>query len=422
MAGECKTSTPCSIFATQFPCGDPAGFAFNTPTSTDPFTTRLVSWQVDNTPAVPDAATWGCTLNLNDGADHCDPVLISPGQCLLPLATATSPLLDFTGAKGLTPRVRFALYMDVDVQTQATTGWDAPQIEVLDENGAVLQTYVWPVTAQNTKVWLSNQELLIPEAQGKKVRLRFGLSLTQNYSTDPGNLGAGVFVDNLTVDAVWLAEDCVDGADNDGDGQVDCADSSCQDDPWCHPLYQDDFACNSSEAWQIFASNQSVRWSIDNTPAAPALTAGDCALNYNNGVNYNALDTLGQNAPSAGLAQLVLGVNTAGATKLRLDFRVWQDVEAEAAYDRLILQVSTDNFAGCCALVCADSAATNCNTANTTSWVVPKGTLQAWQARSFDLSAFAGKTIAVRLRFDTIDALYNTGAGVFVDDLRLIAD
>lgn len=421
-AGECKPTSPCAIFSTQFTCGDSSGFVFTTPESTDPFTPRLVSWQVDNTPAVPDATSWGCTLNLNDGVDHCDPMLVQPGQCLLPTATATSPLLDFTTAKGLTPRVRFAIYMDVDVQPPATAGWDAPQVEVLDEGGALLRTIVLPVTAQNVKVWLPAQELLIPEAAGRKVRLRFGLALGQTSSTDPGNLGAGVFIDNVVVDALWLAEDCVDGADNDGDGQVDCADSSCLSDPWCDPLFADDFACSSDADWQIYASNQSVRWNVDNTPATPTFASGDCALNYNNGVNYNALDSLGQSTASSGIAQLVLAVDTAGAKKLRLDFRVWQDVEAEAAYDRLVLQVSSDNFAGCCALVCADAASVTCSTAQTTSWVVPKGTLSSWQPRSFDLSAFAGKTISIRLRFDTMDALYNTGAGVFVDNLRLIAD
>mgnify|MGYP002530559803 CR=1 FL=1 len=39
----------------------------------------------------------------------------------------------------------------------------------------------------------------------------------------------------LTSQAVTGSEVCDDGADNDGDGATDCADSDCVADPWCFP-------------------------------------------------------------------------------------------------------------------------------------------------------------------------------------------
>jgi hypothetical protein len=421
-SGECRPDAPCSVFSTSFECGQPSGFAFSSPPSDVDGVTRLVNWAVDNTPAVPDVAKWGCTLNLNDGVDHCDAIPGQVGQCLLPLSKATSPLLDFTKSQGLTPRVRFAVYFDVDVQVTPGAGWDSPQLEVLDSAGAVLSLVVLPVTAENVQKWNEQYELLLPEAAGKQVYLRFGMHLPLVSQYDPNNLGAGIFVDNLTVDAVWLQETCSDGIDNDGDGTVDCTDSSCVADPWCNPLFSEDFACASSTAWQFASTDNVVTWAVDNTPGTPSFASGDCALNFNNGVNYNALSTAGTSEAVSGMALLSNTVDaTTASGALSLQYRYWLDVETTVTYDNTYIQISTDDFTGCCPMVCAANTFT-CSTANTMSLQIPRtGSAATWLTAKHDISAFAGKQFKIRVRFDSTDNAYNTGAGVFVDDLRVTA-
>ena len=45
-----------------------------------------------------------------------------------------------------------------------------------------------------------------------------------------------------------------------------------------------------------------------------------------------------------------------------------------------------------------------------------------WFPVEIDVSAFGGKVVVLRLRFDTVDVQFNEGTGIFVDNLRLEAD
>ena len=45
--------------------------------------------------------------------------------------------------------------------------------------------------------------------------------------------------------------------------------------------------------------------------------------------------------------------------------------------------------------------------------------LQTWYQAKVNLSAFAGKSIVLTLKFDTVDGVANTGQGTYVDDFAL---
>jgi hypothetical protein len=60
---------------------------------------------------------------------------------------------------------------------------------------------------------------------------------------------------------------------------------------------------------------------------------------------------------------------------------------------------------------------------NKTSVVLQKislfDALQKWKHVKYDMKAFKGKTIKIQFKFDTIDTLYNSTEGVYVDNLQI---
>ncbi len=431
-AGICAPKTACQFSATKFDCGSNPGWTIVTPAAQAPAQNRNVKWAIDNTAGVSGAD--GCSMNFNDGSDYCDPV--GGGFCQLPTGTATSPVIDLTGASvgNLPAWALFDIYYDVDIMTGNSTGWNAPKVALVDtgNNNAVLASWVLPVTNNDINVWKKAYKLPLTAGLGKKVALQFSINLPFTgfqWNFDQGNQGDGVFVDNFKVEAGYVAETCGDGIDNNNNGQTDCADSACAQTLGCcaandscaaSALVKEDFACTNT-SWNYASSSQSVVWNVDKTPAAPLPKTGECSLNYNDAVDYQP----GGGGTVGGAASWKTPVDLGKAKAAVAVFWAYLDTEGNnnngGAFDRLYLQVTSDNYNGCqCGANQSCSQQNNtCNTNNTMTYTVPKDVLKTWKQFSVDLTKFAGKSVNFRFKFDSSDNNTNNLPGVFVDDLRI---
>ncbi|HYE05787.1 MAG TPA: S8 family serine peptidase [Planctomycetota bacterium] len=89
----------------------------------------------------------------------------------------------------------------------------------------------------------------------------------------------------------------------------------------------------------------------------------------------------------------------AGASTL--SFWSWRVAEASTSYDLCLVQVSTDGGA---------------------TWIQVDKVLDnnaTWIQRSVNLAAWAGRTVALRFWFDSVDSALNTYEGWYVDDVRI---
>ncbi|MEH7012426.1 immune inhibitor A domain-containing protein [Neobacillus niacini] len=120
-------------------------------------------------------------------------------------------------------------------------------------------------------------------------------------------------------------------------------------------------------------------------------------------------------------SQMVTKVNLTGKSSATLTFDAWYDIEEQ--WDFAFVQVSEDNGA-------TWKSIGNANTrSDVTSQGYPTildsmpgftGNSNGWQAQSFDLSAFAGKDIQLRLRYATDWGTSNIG--FFADNIKVVAD
>ncbi|HEU4965248.1 MAG TPA: immune inhibitor A domain-containing protein [Bacilli bacterium] len=118
---------------------------------------------------------------------------------------------------------------------------------------------------------------------------------------------------------------------------------------------------------------------------------------------------------------MVTDVDLTGKTSATLSFDAWYDIEPQ--WDFAFVQVSTDNGATWQSL----------GNGNTRSDVVAEGyptiidsmpgfsgNSNGWQAQSFDLSAYAGQQIKLRLRYATDWG--SSYAGFYADNIKVVAD
>jgi immune inhibitor A len=118
---------------------------------------------------------------------------------------------------------------------------------------------------------------------------------------------------------------------------------------------------------------------------------------------------------------MVTSVDLTGKSSATLTFDAWYDIEEQ--WDFAFVQVSEDNGATWKSL----------GNTNTRSDVVPEGyptilnsmpgftgQSDGWKAQSFDLSAYAGKKVQLRLRYATDWGTSN--AGFYADNIKVIAD
>jgi len=307
----------------------------------------------------------------------------------------------------------------------------------------------------------------LDKVAGLRIRLRFYL-----VSNNSGNKGAGVFIDNVRINlAPDTPEVCTDGKDNDGDGLKDCADPDCKtqsacqekcgdgkdndlddkidcDDPDCgnslecaETLYQSAFNCGSggwshAQKW----TQTGVKWAVDATPNNPKPHSASCSLNFNNGKNYCGRNNCSTNDASStnqsvGVAMLNAPIDATKYKSLWLTFWEYQGVNTGTynKYDRLYLQMSTSKFAGCCGAVNQCSGSTGSEYCSSTSGghltrtyslSRTSANTNKWYKRTVALTsgtyAFAGRKFQVRFRFNSRYGRNKTGAGIFIDDIKVV--
>ncbi|WP_438825069.1 immune inhibitor A domain-containing protein [Bacillus sp. JJ1122] len=118
---------------------------------------------------------------------------------------------------------------------------------------------------------------------------------------------------------------------------------------------------------------------------------------------------------------MVTTVDLTGKNSATLTFDAWYDIEEQ--WDFAFVQVSEDNGATWKSI----------GNANTRSDVVPEGyptilnsmpgftgNSDGWKSQSFDLSAYAGKKVQLRLRYATDWGSSN--AGFYADNIKVVAD
>jgi hypothetical protein len=438
-AGKCKPAVvDCPLYKETFECGTGAqGWTLDKPQN------KKVIWAVDQTPAVPNSASYGCTLNFNNGTNYCDK---QGGGCQDPTGQATSPTIDASSAFG-SLRLKFNAWYQLDTGGMATNS-DLPRIRLRDQDtNQVVQTINLSKSSQNMATWRT-LEIAIPDLAGRKFRIELEL---QNAWGSGGNQGAGWFMDNVVVDQLPAAENCSDGLDNDGNGktdcedpfciaasvctedcgngidddfndQIDCADTKCAGSTECLPsLAKWDFDCIDT-GWIFSDGANGVSWAIDGTPAAVKPYTGLCMLNYNNGQDYCGVASCsGFSNWSAGTATLQTEADATGYKTVILGLRSYLDVDNSDQEDRSFVQVSTDNFKGCCGATnqCSQTSPNGCNTAGTQTFELDKATQQQWTKVETDISKFAGQKFKIRFRFNSVSGTNNDNPGWFVDDVRV---
>jgi immune inhibitor A len=103
------------------------------------------------------------------------------------------------------------------------------------------------------------------------------------------------------------------------------------------------------------------------------------------------------------------------ATSVSLDLRAWFDIEAD--WDYAYVSVSTDgtNFVNLPGTITTQSDPNGQNQGHGIT-----GTSGSWVPASFDLSAYAGRTVQLRLRYWT--DVNTHGRGILFDELAIVAD
>lgn len=442
-AGKCVAGdgSKCALFSDTFECKDAgADWWLDKPGG------KKVIWLVDKTPLVGGEDKSGCNLNFNNGKDYCDP---AGKSCQKPDGAATSPLIDGTKLGGAAT-VAFRTWYDLDGGNS-----DLPRVEFINEAGQTLYSTFMSKSSGNMKVW-RDIKFDVNQVKGQKFRIRFRL---YNTSGSGGNDGKGWFVDDLEVTAKLAPEVCTDGVDNDGNGLVDCLDAACKGKPGCLEICGDgkdndfddktdcmdtdcknaidcqtaffsrDFACGEA-GWNVVdMKRNNVTFAIDKTPAIPAPVIADCTMNFNNGTDF--CGTKGCSSNNSGNANAAIAtynktIDAAGYKTLTAVYWSWIDAEPYAGntvyYDRGFLQVSMDNFKGCCGATYSCGGLSNtCNTANTNTWIAPRlaADQKKWRKVQINLNKYAGKKFQLRYRFNSGDGQHNNTTGWFVDKLRL---
>lgn len=197
--------------------------------------------------------------------------------------------------------------------------------------------------------------------------------------------------------------------DGECDDKNDCTIDSCDGKNCVYKLKQDPGCCipnlldsagfegaSPLTGWTIVDEGTDVKWQVAKLRAKN----GTAALYYGNPLAHN-FDT---DAITKGTAVSPSFKIPAGGTA-SLTFWLFQDSESSTSFDKFWIEV--------------DDGATK-----TSVWDKSKlggySGLRKWQEFTADLSAFAGKTITLRLNFDSVDDGSNTGEGVYLDDLKVI--
>jgi hypothetical protein len=108
---------------------------------------------------------------------------------------------------------------------------------------------------------------------------------------------------------------------------------------------------------------------------------------------------------AANAGSITTPVITLGTSSPTLSFNYVLQTEGNGIFDAASVQVSTNNFATFTTVLASTSSS------------LPLSS--TWRTATADLSAFAGQNIQLRFLFDTVDGLFNTFEGWYVDDVQV---
>ena len=170
----------------------------------------------------------------------------------------------------------------------------------------------------------------------------------------------------------------------------------------CSPdLLVEDFEEAGELSLELINSHETVAWHVSSKRAH----SGSSALRYGDPGN-EAYDA---DVPTVGRAlseRLTLPVSSA----VTLNFALWIEIEDLLTYDTLDLYLHRGEVSNEEARVLLwDKSAV-------------LDSMSAWTVQQLDMSPYAGETVRLEFRFETVDATINDGGGVFLDDLRLVTD
>jgi len=147
--------------------------------------------------------------------------------------------------------------------------------------------------------------------------------------------------------------------------------------------------------WTGGGGTATVKFATDASPAAPGKLTGAASLNVNNGTTYGDGNTI----KAWGIGKFYVDATAYTGPHLTVAFQSYMDV-AEPGIDRGWIEFSSDNFA-----------------TKLATFQVPE--TKAWTYLAHDIKGLIGKKFQVRFYFDTIDPIANSGAGWFVDEVKI---
>ncbi|HIA03384.1 MAG TPA: hypothetical protein EYN66_15990, partial [Myxococcales bacterium] len=161
----------------------------------------------------------------------------------------------------------------------------------------------------------------------------------------------------------------------------------------CEPLIFNENFDAYDDDWSSFSSSAKCKWSVvENAKAKSqpsAMYYGDpTAKNYNCSKNSGWTKTPEISIPDK--------------DGLSLEFDLWMHTESSSSYDKTTVHIWS-----------------NGKKTSIFSKAQLFDSLQKWKHLKYSLNAFKGKTIQVEFKFDTIDTLYNSTEGVYVDNFKV---
>ncbi len=166
-------------------------------------------------------------------------------------------------------------------------------------------------------------------------------------------------------------------------------------------LYSTTFSCQSGDAkdWTLDPSPAGAAfWAIDATPGNPGFYSADCSLNFNNGKDFACPNDKLPGKLRA-FSPVIDATSMSKGAPLTLTFRYAGSWET-GSYDNLVVGIGAD--------------------ATTTSQIADLDPpSNPWELVKLDLSANAGSKFVLTFTFYGVDCIGNSGAGAFVDDLKV---
>ena len=316
-----------------------------------------VGWAADGTPAAPGPLTGTCALNYNNGTNY-------PGTTS---GNATSTFwYDATDA-GDTMTLAFHSYNGADPD-EDDDSFDLRYVEASTDGFNTIAWTLKLLQSENKSTW-TIETSDISELSGEKFQLRFRFnSVDGTYNSGPGWFVEDVNIYLGPVVTLATGKPLSEGFENNDNG------------------------------WQFFGGKEGVAWAIDATAADPGKFAGKTSLNFNDGVDYHP--TSGTKVSGYALSPVIDLTALAADTAVSLVYRSWHETEAENNYDRRYAEASALAFTSDVKQLFETNV----------------GAMKGWKISSLDLTAYAGKKVRLRFRFDSIDSAYNKYKGWFVDD------